>query len=93
MYCAGFLSASAFSSEPWAPDTFELASASNASRVRSVFSAAASSSGRASSSSLSTLGARESLPACTILPARCPTEAMAAAWSGRPDPSVVSASV
>ena len=66
--------------------------ASRARRVRSEFSAAASSDGFASSSSLSFFSRMASVDECTTLPSRWPTVA-SASWRTLPVASVVSASV
>ena len=73
MYVGSFLSATALSSEPCADAAFEATICSSAKRVRSEFSAAACSSGLASSSSLKRFSLIASVDECTILPSRWPT--------------------
>jgi hypothetical protein len=92
MYVGSFLSATALSSEPCADAAFEATICSSAKRVRSEFSAAACSSGLASSSSLKRFSLIASVDECTILPSRWPTDAIASCRT-LPLASVVSAKV
>ena len=85
-----FLSATALSSAP--PLDCLAASASRARRVRSEFSAAASSDGFSRSASPSRLVLMASTPEWTIFPSRWPTVA-STSWRTLPLASVVSASV
>eukprot|EP00966_Prymnesium_polylepis_P153564 3546173-Prymnesium_polylepis.1 len=76
MYCGSFLSAIARSSEPCALAALALTMASSASRVRSVFSAAVSSSGFCSPSSSSCFATIASFEEWMTFPSCCPTSAM-----------------